>query len=157
MSFRSRAFAALTVAALVPLAVLALGVRREMSRRLMEENTRRGEAAVAALRDDLARQSDAVAARVATLAAELQRDNRFRLALVDGDPAARRALLDLAGGAMRAAGLDMLQIQDGSGRILSSGHFRNAFDRVEPELPLALEAAGAAPVLGRARTLGLLR
>lgn len=152
MSFRSRAFAALTVAALVPLAVLALGVRREMSRRLTEENTRRGEAAVAALRDDLARQSDAVAARVATLAAELQRDNRFRLALVDGDPAARRALLDLAGGAMRAAGLDMLQIQDGSGRILSSGHFRNAFDRVEPELPLALEAAGAAPVLVRART-----
>ncbi|MEP7175707.1 MAG: hypothetical protein ABI860_04085, partial [Gemmatimonadales bacterium] len=62
MSFRSRAFVALAVAALVPLAVLALGVRREMSRRLTDEDARRGEAAVAALQDDLARQSEAVAA-----------------------------------------------------------------------------------------------
>jgi signal transduction histidine kinase len=152
MSFRSRAFAALTVAALVPLAVLAFGVRREMSRRLAEENARRGEAAVAALGDELSRRSEAVAARLATLGAELRRDNRLRLALVDGDPAARRALLDLAGGAMRAAGLDMLQIQDSAGRILSSGHFRNEFDRVDPALPRALEAAGAVPALVRTRT-----
>lgn len=152
MSFRSRAFAALTVAALVPLAVLAFGVRREMSRRLAEENARRGEAAVGALGDELSRRSEAIAARLATLGAELRRDNRVRLALVDGDPAARRALLDLAGGAMRAAGLDMLQIQDSAGRILSSGHFRNEFDRVDPALPRALEAAGAAPALVRTRT-----
>ncbi|MEO7475579.1 MAG: hypothetical protein ABIY46_09640, partial [Gemmatimonadales bacterium] len=91
MSFRSRAFVALVVAALVPLAVLALGVRREMSRRLTDEDARRGEAAVAALRDDLARQSEAVAARLATFGAELRRDNRVRLAVVDGDPTARRA------------------------------------------------------------------
>ncbi|MDQ3136954.1 MAG: hypothetical protein M3Q93_05140, partial [Gemmatimonadota bacterium] len=152
MNFRSRAFAALTVAALVPLAVLAFGVRREMSRRLLEENARRGEGAVAALREELSRQSESVAARLSTLGAELQRDNRLRLALVGREPAARRVLLDLAGGAMRAAGLDLLQIQDSAGRILSSGQFRNAFDRVEPALPRALAAAGAAPVLVRART-----
>jgi signal transduction histidine kinase len=152
MTFRSRAFAALAVAALVPLALLAVGVRREMSRRLAEENTRRGETAVTALRDDLSRESEAVAARLATLGTELQRDNRFRVAVVDADPAARRALLDLAGAAMRTAGLDMLQIQDSAGRILSSGHFRNEFDRVAPALPRALEAAGSAPVLVRART-----
>jgi signal transduction histidine kinase len=152
MSFRSRAFAALTAAALVPLAVLAFGVRREMSRRLSDEDVRRGEAAVAALRDDLSRQSETVAARLVTLRGELQRDNRLRLALLDGDPTARRALLDLAGPSMRAAGLDLLQIQDSGGRILSSGHFRNEFDRVVPELPRALTQAGAAPVLVRART-----
>ena len=152
MSFRARAFVALALAALVPLAVLAFGVRREMSRRLLDEDARRGRAAVEGLREELARQSEAVAARLSTLGLDLQRDNRVRLSLIGGDPAARSALLDLAGGAMRAAGLDLLQIQDSAGRILSSGQFRNAFDRLAPELPRSLAAAGAAPVLVRART-----
>ena len=153
MSFRSRLFVAFALAALLPLGLLAFGVRREMTRRLTAENTRRAEAAVAALREELSRESDAVAARLAALVAALERDNRFRLALVQADAAAaRRSLLDLAGEAMRASGLDMLQIQDSAGRILSSGHFRNEFDRVDAAVPRALEAAGAAPVLVRART-----
>ena len=53
---------------------------------------------------------------------------------------------------MRSAGLAMLQLQDSAGRILSSGHFRNTYDRVEPALPQALIAAGSSPVLVRART-----
>ena len=152
MSFRGRLFLALTVAALLPLSMLALGVRREMTRRLTAESTRRADAAVAALRDDLSRESAAVAARLAALVAELERDNRFRLALVQRDAGARRSLLDLAGEAMRASGLDVLQIQDSAGHILSSGHFRNEFDRAEPAVPRTLTAAGAAPVLVRART-----
>jgi two-component system nitrogen regulation sensor histidine kinase NtrY len=152
VSFRARLFLALVLAALLPLSALAFGVRREMTRRLTVENARRGDAAVAALRDDLARESAAVAARLATLVAGLGRDNGLRLALVQGDAGARRGLLDLAGGSMRSSGLTMLQIQDSAGRILSSGHFRNAYDRVEPVLPRALVAAGPGPVLVRART-----
>jgi two-component system, NtrC family, nitrogen regulation sensor histidine kinase NtrY len=152
MSFRARLFLALALAALLPLSALAFGVRREMTRRLTAENARRGDAAVAALRDDLARETAAVADRLATLTAELARNNGLRLALVQGDAGARRGLLDLAGGAMRSSGLAMLQLQDSAGRILSSGHFRNAYDRVEPAMPRALVAAGAAPVLVRART-----
>ena len=87
MSFRARLFLALALAALLPLSALAFGVRREMTRRLTAENARRGDAAVAALRDDLARESAAVAARLATLTAELGRDNGLRLALVQGDAA----------------------------------------------------------------------
>ena len=151
MSFRSRLFVAFTIAALAPLGMLAFGVRREMTRRLTAENARRGEAAVSALRQDLASESATVASRLAAFARELANDNRFRLAVVRNDPEARRALLDLAGDAMRASGLAMLQIQDSAGRILSSGHFRNEFDRVEPELPGVLVAAGAMPVLVRAR------
>ena len=82
MTFRTRAFVALALAAVTPLAVLAIGVRREMSRRLTDESDRRGAAAVEALRDELARESGAVAARLATLSGELGRDNRLRLALV---------------------------------------------------------------------------
>ena len=152
MSFRARLFVALALAALLPLSALAFGVRREMTRRLTAENIRRGDAAVAALRDDLARESATVAARLATLTAELGRDNGLRLALVQGDAGARRGLLDLAGSSMRSSGLTMLQLQDSAGRILSSGHFRNAYDRVEPALPRALVAAGTGPVLVRART-----
>ncbi len=152
MSFRTRLFLTLALAALLPLGVLAFGVRREMTRRLTAENMRRGDAAVAALRDDLASESAAIAARLATLASELARDNGLRLALVQGDAGARRGLLDLAGGAMRSSGLAVLQLQDSAGRILSSGHFRNAYDRVEPTVPAALLAAGAEPVLLRART-----
>jgi two-component system, NtrC family, nitrogen regulation sensor histidine kinase NtrY len=152
VSFRARLFLALALAALLPLSALAFGVRREMTRRLTAENARRGDAAVATLRDDLASESAAVAARLATLTAELGRDNGLRLALVQGNAGARRGLLDLAGGSMRSSGLAMLQLQDSAGRILSSGHFRNAYDRLEPALPRALMAAGAAPVLVRART-----
>ncbi len=152
VSFRSRLFLALSVAALVPLGLLAFGVRQEMTRRLSEESARRSEAAVAALRDDLSRESGAVAGRLAALVTALEGDNRLRLTLLQGDAGARRSLVDLAGEAMRAAGLDMLQIQDSTGRILSSGHFRNEFDRVDAALPGALEAAGTVPVLVRTRT-----
>ena len=152
MSFRSRTFLALAFSALLPLALLAYGMRRELSRRLTEEGRRRGDAAVAMLRDDLARESGAVAARLSTLSADLAHDNRLRLTVVGGNGSDRRALLDLAGGLMRTAGLAMLRIQDSTGRILSSGHFRNEFDRVEPELPRLLAASNGAPALVRART-----
>ena len=42
---------------------------------------------------------------------------------------------------MRLTGLSMLQIQDGDGRIISSGHFRNEHGRVEPGLASALHSA----------------
>jgi len=53
---------------------------------------------------------------------------------------------------MRLAGFDMLQIQDDSGRIMSSGHFRNEFDRLEPGLPLQLAQAPNGMALVEART-----
>ncbi len=155
MSFRTRLFLATSVAVLVPLTVLALGVRREMDRRLTEESARRGDGAVQALRTELAREHERVAARLVALAKDLSADNRFRLAAVQGDAASRAHLLDWAGGAMRLSGLSLLQIQDSTGRILSSGHFRNEYDRLRPELPDFLFAAGDAPSLVRVRTAEL--
>jgi signal transduction histidine kinase len=60
-------------------------------------------------------------------------------------------LLDYAGNAMRLAGLEMLQIQDGDGRIVSSGHFRNEYDQLEPDLARLLAAAGGTALV-RARS-----
>src|SRR2546426_9189034 len=77
-------------------------------------------------------------------------DNRFRLAALQG--VEREYLLDYAGSAMRFTGLAMLQIQDDQGRIISSGHFRNEYDRLEPELPRLLAAAPGGMALVEART-----
>jgi signal transduction histidine kinase len=152
VTFRARLFIGLTLAALLPLGLFAFGVRREMTRRLALDDAGRAAAAARALRDDLGRESQGIAARLEAVRADFERDNRLRLAIVHGESGARRSLLDLAGPAMRAAGLDLLQLQDSSGRIVSSGQFRNEFDRVDTALPGALATAGPRPILVRART-----
>jgi len=152
MSFRARLFLAFALAVLIPLSLFALGLRREMGRRLTAATTRRAESAVAALHTELDRESAGVATRLEALTRQLAADNRFRLGVAGGDADSRRAVLDLAGGMLRTSGLALLQIQDSAGRIVSSGHFRNQFDRLEPALPRALVSAGASPVLVRART-----
>ena len=133
MTFRARLFLVSAVGVLVPLTVLALGVRRELERRLDAESRRRGDAAVRALGAELAQERERVAGRLAALAEELAGDNRFRLAAVQGEQRSRPYLLDWAGGAMRLSGLALLQLQDSAGRILSSGHFRNEYDQVQPD------------------------
>jgi signal transduction histidine kinase len=151
MTFRSRLLIAFALATIVPLAVLAYGVRRQVTTRLVAQHQRRvaGLANVAA--QDVDRESASIASRLATLASGLRTDDRFRLAAVRGDPSERPYLLDWAEQAMKTTGLEMLQLQDSAGRILSSGHFRNEFDRLEPELPRALTAAKVA-VLVHARS-----
>ena len=152
MTFRTRLVLAFSVDALVPLIVLALGVRREVDRRLTAQDDARVAALVTLTRGELARQSAAIGARLASLEDALADDNRFRLAAVAGDRTERPYLLDYAGRAMRLTGLSMLQIQDSSGRILSSGQFRNEYDRLEPDLPPLLAAATGGVALVRART-----
>ncbi len=152
MSFRARLFLAFLLAVIIPLGLLAFGVRREMSRRLGVESERRIASVVTEVRDDLARQSAAVAGRLGALKERLADDNRFRVAALQGDASERRYLLDYAGEAMRLTGLTLLQIQDSVGRIVSSGHFRNEYDRSEPELPALLASARDSVVLLRART-----
>ena len=151
MSFRSRLFAAVALAVVIPLGALAVGVRRELDRRLTREYQERVSAMGAVIESDLARESGTVGLRLRALASQLPRDNRFRLGL-QGDPANRGYLLDYADQAMRLSGLSLLQIQDSAGRILSSGHFRNEYDRLQPELPRLLASIRDTLVLVRART-----
>ncbi|MGH7629925.1 MAG: ATP-binding protein [Gemmatimonadales bacterium] len=151
MSFRSRLFLAFLVVLLVPLGVLAFGVRREMERRLTAEYRERVRSLAALVQLDLARESGQLGRRLGALRDELADDNRFRTAVFQEDPGSRGWLLDWAGDAQRLTGLDYLWLQDGGGRVLSSGHFRNEFDRVEPDLPRLLGSADSVAVL-RART-----
>lgn len=138
MTFRGRLFAAMGVLAVLPLAVIAIGVRREMTQRLTTQYERRVDGLATVTREDLARESASITSRLDAIATALRDDNRFRAGVVAGASTERDYLLDYAGHAMNAAGLSMLQIQDEDGRIISSGHFRNEYGRLEPDLPALL-------------------
>jgi len=151
MSLRTRLLFAFAVVVLVPIALLAFGLRQEMTRRLTDEYQLRVNSVVGVIREDLSRESAGIDDRLESLESALANDNRFRLAAVAGVESEREYLLDYAGTAMRLTGLSMLQIQDADGRIISSGHFRNEHGRVESGLTTALANArgGAAFVTAR--------
>lgn len=151
MRFRARLVVAFGVVAVAPLVLLAVGVRRELQRRVGAQYAARVAALGALTREDLADQSARMAARLTALGDALADDDQFRLGVIQRTPVTRRYVLDWASRAMRLTGLSMLQIQDPSGRIISSGHFRNEYDRLEPDLPALLAAAGGAALV-RART-----
>jgi two-component system nitrogen regulation sensor histidine kinase NtrY len=147
MSLRTRLLVAFAVVVVIPIALLAFGLRQEMTGRLSAEYQLRVDRVVEVIREDLARESAAIAERLASLESALVNDNRFRLAAVAGVESERNYLLDYAGTAMRLTGLSMLQIQDADDRIISSGHFRNEHGRVESGLAAALHSAQGAAVV----------
>src|SRR5213078_3654727 len=115
MTFRTRLLLAFAPVVLVPLLVFGIGVRRAVRDRLAAQYRRRVDALVAVIEEDFAQRGRSIGDRLTSLTAAALEDNRLRLAAVQaGD---RQYLLDYAGSAMRLAGLDMLQIQDASGRI----------------------------------------
>jgi signal transduction histidine kinase len=142
MSLRTRLLIAFAAVVLIPLALLAFGLRQEMARRFSAEYQIRVDAVVEVIEEDLARESTDVAERLASLENALVNDNQFRSAALAGLESERDYLLDYAGTAMRLTGLSMLQVQDAEGRILSSGHFRNEHGRADPGLVHALRGAG---------------
>ena len=141
MSFRGRLLVAFLVVVLVPLAVLAVGVRNEMNVRVVAQSDRRAQALAGVIADDLAATDSAVGTAVAAVAAALPDDAEFRAGVLRSGSSDRAHVLDYAGKAMRASGLSMLQIRNDSGRIVSSGHFPAEFDRIDSLLPRALALA----------------
>ena len=152
MTFRTRLTLAFGAVALLPLIVFGYGVHREMTTRLDDEAARRVDAAAAVIHSELSQAVAADRARLRSLAADLATDNRFRLALLDPTSAEHRWLLDWASNTMKMGGFAVLQLQDSAGRILSSGQFRNDYDRDDPGLPAAVLAAPGAWAVVAART-----
>jgi len=150
VSFRTRLLLAFAAATLLSLSLLGIGIRRQVTARITAQHERRVDALARVAIQDLARENADVSARLHSLVGSLADDNHFRLA-VQGALAERAFLLDWAGGAMRVSGLSMLQLQDSAGRILSSGHFRNEYDRLEPQLPRLLASATDRPTVVKVR------
>ncbi len=152
MSFRVRLFLVFVIVILIPMLAFTWVVRDEVGDRLTAQYQAQVDLLVSVIEGDLEQQRETIARTLAILEAAVIDDNRFRRAAVDGVASERRYLLDYAGNAMPLAGLSMLQIQDSDGRILSSGHFRNEFDRLEPALPDLLPATPDEVALVQART-----
>jgi len=150
MSLRSRILLAFLIVVLVPAAIMWFGARREIEERLRDQYRARVASLASVIEDDLVREDREIHRRLSALTDRLSADNRFR-ATADGVED-RAYLLDLAPEAMAITGLSMLQIHDPGGRIVSSGHFRNAFDVVAPELPEALSALRGVSALTTVRT-----
>ena len=153
MTFRARLRLTLAAVGLGPLAILAVGVRREVARRLTTDYETEARALTVAAGDRLTREAATVGDQLTSLSATLASDNRFRTAAISSETAGDRSyLLDYASHAMALAGLSVLQIQNERGRILSSGHFRNEFDRQERDLDSLLAAAPGGSALVSMRT-----
>ena len=152
MTLRARMSIAFVLAAVIPLGVLALGVRIEVTRRLTTQYERRVSTLVDIVRQDLARESASIAARLEILDADLATDDRFRLGAVRDEPSQRRYVLDWAERAMEISGLSMLRVYDDADHIVSSGHFRNEFGRTDARLPARIASAPGGHALVRVKT-----
>jgi hypothetical protein len=105
MMLRTRMLLAFGVVVLIPLALLALGLRHEMTSRLSEEYQARVDTVVAVIKEDLRRDSADISARLASLKVALLDDNSFRKGAVAGVDSERNYVLDYAGSAMHLTGL----------------------------------------------------
>ncbi|MBX3174373.1 MAG: HAMP domain-containing protein [Gemmatimonadaceae bacterium] len=135
MSFRTRLTLALAALGTIPLLLFGLGLNWALGARLEQESEARLDLAAFSVEQQLTQLAVPLGERVQGAAAELARDNRFRLALADDQSAERLWLLDWASAAMRSAGLTFLQLHDSTGRILSSGHNRNEHGRLAAAVP----------------------
>lgn len=141
MTLRWRLTLLMAGTALVPVVLLGWATRREMVQRLGARDAHHAAIRVEAMRADLGRRVAWVQERLAALSDELDGDPGLRRAISAAPGADRSTLLDWAGPAARRAGLSMLQLQDSGGRVLSSAHFRQAFDRVDRDVVEFLRGA----------------
>src|SRR6185436_13277407 len=79
MSLRTRLLLAFAAVVLIPIVLLAFGLRQEMTRRLSDEYQVRVDRVVEVIREDLARESASISERLASLATAILNDNRRRL------------------------------------------------------------------------------
>ena len=138
MSLRARLLIAFTALVLIPIALLAYGLRQEMLRQLTGQYERRLETVRQIVTEDLVREGAAIDGRLESLRSALLQDNEFRAALT-GPGTESRYIIDYAGRAMPLAALSMLLVVDEDDRILSSGHFRNEHGRQVRGLTATLE------------------
>jgi signal transduction histidine kinase len=138
MRLRGRFTLWFMLAALIPVAAAALVTREVLSRGYREDYARRKAVADQVSRHELSRFEEAVADAVRTLA-DLEH------ALVGGlaqeleksggtlDREGSRWLKERSGSFMRAVGLDVLFLADGSDSVLASPHYRDSRGQRNPE------------------------
>lgn len=152
MNLRGQILLGAVVMAVLPLAIAIRVISGSIDERFTALDTARVTNQLALVQDDLDRQSQAVATLLDALAETIAADNEFRLAVSGVRPDLAGYLQDFAPRQMSLMDLDLLQIQDHSGRVLSSGHFPGAHGELDARLPQLLARAPGGQALLSART-----
>lgn len=152
MNLRQQILIGAIVIAVLPLALAIQLIGSSTKDRFTELDTDRVTNQLKLVRDDLARQSVAVATALDALAQSIVDDNQFRLAILNQDADHDTFLRDFAPRQMSLMNLDMLQIQTEAGRVISSGHFRHSQGMMDQRLPTLLAHAPGEQALINART-----
>ncbi len=151
MNLRGQILLGVLLISALPLILVMQITRTGMTRHFTELDTRRVEDQMRLTRSSLTTQSNNLDQALVSLGTTIAQDNRFRLAIQGDRPDLKAYLVDFAPRHMSLMNLDMLQIQDQQGKIISSGHFRHSFGDVDQALPhqLALVQGGQALVPSR--------
>lgn len=143
MTLRQRLLRSFLGLVLLPLLVFVGAMRWVAARELRDLYQDRTAALSELAREELAREAADVAVRLQALAGTLHEERPF------SGPHTRNGL-DYGPRAMQLMGLDLLEILDDKGRILSSGHFRNQFGNSAGVRLQALREVQGQPLLLRA-------
>lgn len=151
MKLRGQILLGVLLITVLPLVLMMQITRSGVTERFTELDTRRVEDQMRLTRQDLAARSQNLSGMLSSLGVTITADNRFRLAVGGQRSDLKSYLVDFAPRHMSLMNLDMLQIQDGNGKVISSGHFRNSFGQIEAALPrqLSLVQSGQALIPAR--------
>ena len=138
MTLRTQILAAAVVLAVGPLLAAIVTIRFGVADDVTDLDTRRVEARLQMVLDDLDRRDAHLATLLDALSGTITADNTFRLAVSGGRDDLRDYVRDYAPRQLALMDLDMLLIQDPEGRTASSGHFREAQGDLAPDLPRLL-------------------
>ncbi len=152
MNLRGQILLGAVLMAVLPLALAIRIIGASVDERFTALDTERVVSQLDLARDDLDRQSREVATLLDALAETIAADNTFRLAVSGTRPDLVSYLQDFAPRQMSLMDLDLLQIQDSTGAVLSSGHFPGARGDLDAKLPRLLARAPGRRALISART-----
>ncbi len=151
MKLRGQILLGVLLITIVPLVLVMMITRLGVTSRFTDLDTRRVEDQMRLTRQDLATKSTGLESMLTSLGSSIVADNRFRLALLGHNEDLKSYLVDFAPRHMSLMNIDFLQIQDASGKVLSSGHFRHSIGQIDQALPrlLALMPHGEALIPAR--------
>ncbi len=123
---------------LLIMATLAFFIIRTVREQLTLQYEERVAAASLSVQQELIARSDKVSRQLQALAKYIEEDRDFRFRTVQQREIHSREVIDYAGNFMNIMGLNLLDITDANGLLLSSGSNRNAFGNRYRQLVTAL-------------------
>jgi signal transduction histidine kinase len=151
MRFGTKVGIGMLAVSLLPLGALAYTLRVRLGNLLVAEHQQRVDDAAAVASRTLQSWHTQLGEQLVMIRRAALEDNALRAAIAGSQGGDRQYLLGYAERVMPLAGISVLQLHDERGRILSSGQFRQDYDRLESGLLPALARSRDRPSLARMR------